>query len=93
MTNPLHVFTDRHPQTEDIQAVKEEWNRQYGKWGKQDRTLFEWMAYLTEEVGELIEAISKFAYRDGVVEDIQKEATQVAALALKIRTIVNRSSE
>jgi NTP pyrophosphatase (non-canonical NTP hydrolase) len=64
--------------------VKEEHSRQFKKWGVQKRTLFEWLAYLTEEVGELAEAISENEYRDGSTEEIKKEAVQVAALAFKI---------
>ena len=56
---------------------------QVKKWGYQERTPFEWLAYLTEEVGELSEAICDEAYgREG--ESIVKEAVQVATLALKI---------
>jgi len=61
-----------------------EGERQVNKWGIQDRSSFEWMLYLTEEVGELAEAISEYEYRKGDVRDIYKEAIQVATLALKI---------
>lgn len=65
-------------------AVFEEGKRQVRKWGIQTRTPFEWMCYLTEEVGELAKAISEYAYREGTTERIRKEAIQVATLALKI---------
>lgn len=58
--------------------------RQLEKWGVQERSPFEWMCYLTEEVGELAEAISEYIYRDGGWIDIHKEAIQAATLALKI---------
>lgn len=61
----------------------EHWN-QVKKWGIQRRSLFEWMTYLTEEVGELAEAISEHEYRGGNAIEIEKEAVQVSALACKI---------
>lgn len=66
------------------EAVQQENQRQYKKWGQQTRTPFEWVTYLTEEVGELAQAVSENAYRDGSMVDIQKEAIQAATLALKI---------
>ena len=54
--------------------IQYEYWEQVNKWGIQKRTLFEWMVYLTEEVGELAQAIS--------------EAVQVAALACKIVAII-----
>jgi NTP pyrophosphatase (non-canonical NTP hydrolase) len=67
-----------------INHVQYENMRQIGKWGIQDRSSFEWMTYLTEEVGELAEAISEYEYRGESTDNIFKEAIQVATLALKI---------
>lgn len=64
--------------------VKEENSRQLVKWGVQVRTPFEWLAYLTEEVGELSQAISEEYYRKGNNTQVRDEAIQVATLALKI---------
>lgn len=61
---------------EDIHQLK--------KWGVQTVSPFEWMAYLTEEVGELAAAITENYYYKGTQEQIKKEAIQVATLALKI---------
>jgi len=68
--------------------VGEENRNQIKKWGFQNRTLFEWLAFLTEEVGELSQAISENHYRDGIEKSIKKEAIQVATLALKIAEMV-----
>lgn len=65
-------------------AVEREDARQIHKWGVQKRSPFEWMTYLTEEVGELAEAISEEHYRGGSRFNIYKEAIHVATLALKI---------
>ena len=65
-------------------AVLSEHRRQIKKWGVQDHSSFEWMCYLTEEVGELAEAISYYEYRYGGAQEVFDEAIQVATLALKI---------
>ena len=67
-----------------VLAVVNEGKKQVSKWGIQDRSSFEWMTYLTEEVGELAEAISEYEYRGAAAARIWDEAIQVATLALKI---------
>lgn len=67
-----------------LAKVQQENVRQVNKWGIQDRSSFEWLTYLTEEVGELAEAISEYEYRGKNTANICKEAIQVATLALKI---------
>ena len=70
-------------QNDVIPILNEDLDQLY-KWGFQSVSPFEWLTYLTEEVGELAAAISEFIYRDGDPEKISKEAIQVATLALKI---------
>lgn len=67
-----------------FQEIKSENDRQITKWGPQDRNPWEWLAYLTEEVGELSEAIQQHEYRAGLISHIVNEAIQVATLASKI---------
>ncbi len=67
-----------------FEMVKEEQDRQIAKWGIQDRHPFEWLAYATEEHGELAQAISEFVYRGGLQSAVVKEAIQAATLHLKI---------
>lgn len=62
--------------------------RQQAKWGIQTHTLFEWLTYTTEELGELAKAIGDNEYRSGSKEDIIKEAIQTATLCLKIAEMV-----
>ncbi len=64
--------------------VGRENDRQLQKWGAQDHNAFQWLAFATEELGELSEAISEHNFRDGSAEDCVKEAIQVATLCLKI---------
>ena len=67
-----------------FQDVLAEQERQVAKHGVQTRSPFEWLAYLTEEMGELSEAICDAHYRGGASGHIHDEAIQVATLALKI---------
>ena len=67
-----------------INIVEAENQIQVKKWGVQDRTPFEWLAYTTEELGELSQAISEHHYRRGSANNVVQEAIQVATLALKI---------
>ena len=64
--------------------ITTEGKKQVRKWGCQDRYLVEWMNFLTEEVGELAQAISEYMYRGASLENVMKEAVQVATLAIKI---------
>jgi NTP pyrophosphatase (non-canonical NTP hydrolase) len=70
-----------HVGCENVEQIK--------KWGIQEVTAFEWLAYLTEEVGELAQAINEYEYRDGTASVVFKEAIQVATLSLKIAEIYN----
>jgi NTP pyrophosphatase (non-canonical NTP hydrolase) len=67
-----------------FEMVKAESLRQIRKWGIQDRDPFEWLAFTTEEVGELSEAICEWEYRGGLQSNVVKEAIQTATLCLKI---------
>jgi len=57
---------------------------QLEKWGVQDHEPVWWLAFATEELGELSEAISEFSFRGGLAEDVVKEAVQLATLSLKL---------
>lgn len=67
-----------------LELVSKENINQIEKWGWQDHDIFEWLAYITEELGELSNAISEYTYRDGKKKEIVKEAIQTVTLALKI---------
>jgi NTP pyrophosphatase (non-canonical NTP hydrolase) len=73
--------------------ISEEDGNQVDKWGIQVRTPFEWMAYLTEEVGELAKAVSEYVYRDGDRLDVEKEGIQVATLAMKIVSMCRQDAK
>lgn len=76
---------DRQLKTAAVwEMIANENHKQVEKWGIQDVTPFEWLAYLTEEVGELAKAISENHYRGGLTVDVVKEAIQAATLVMKI---------
>ena len=64
--------------------ISAEGDKQVKKWGVQDRSPFEWMTFLTEEAGELAQAISEHEFRDGLSDVVVREAIQTAVLAAKI---------
>lgn len=72
--------------------IRDEDKAQIEKWGYQLHTKFEWLAFLTEELGELSEAMSEYHFRDGSSDDISNEATQVATLALKIACYTHQAT-
>lgn len=67
-----------------INRLREENVRQVEKWGVQVRSIFEWLAYTTEELGSLAKAINEHHYRKGPADKVISEAFQVATLASKI---------
>ena len=71
-----------------LKSLEEENQRQLSKWGIQKRTLPEWMLYLTEEIGELAQAIAEYVYRKGSVVDVYKEAIQSSMLSIKIAEMI-----
>jgi NTP pyrophosphatase (non-canonical NTP hydrolase) len=73
--------------------LRKENDRQVNKWGIQNRSPFEWLAFTTEELGELACAISENYYRGGNAGDVVKEAIQTATLALKIAEMYRASKE
>lgn len=75
------------------ELVRLEGSRQVLCWGIQDRTPFEWMAFLTEEIGELAAAISEHHYRVGSRENVVKEAIQSATLCLKIAEMYENATQ
>ncbi len=73
---------------EAVTKVIAERVRQDEKWGyPQNNTPFEWMSILTEEVGELAEALNDALLGPNANKDLSQaitEATHVAAVAVSI---------
>jgi NTP pyrophosphatase (non-canonical NTP hydrolase) len=79
-----------------VNLIIDERKRQIEKWGNQNGNgFFEWVSILTEEVGELAEAVNETFFETqntkkerGGFENILKEAIQVAAVATAIAETV-----
>lgn len=74
-----------------LNAARVERYRQIHQWGDQSNNhLFEWMSILGEEYGELCEAVNETHFHNakhpkrGGIENVLREATQVAAVSLAI---------
>lgn len=67
-----------------IGMIQAENQRQLDKWGIQDRTPFEWIAYIAEKFGEVVTAVCEHEYRGADVRHIQKENIQLMTLCLKL---------
>ena len=74
---------------EVLEMIKAERNWQDKKWGKQNHELPIWVGILGEEYGEFCEAVNETVFdngnearKKGGVENIVKELTQVAAVAV-----------
>ena len=78
------ILIDKHLSSKILGKIVDEDYKQVKKWGFQKHSPFEWLAYTTEELGELSKAISEYIYRGGSVDDIVKEAIQTATLSIKI---------
>jgi hypothetical protein len=65
--------------------IRNENHSQLEKWGIQDRHIFEWAMWATEEFGEFIQAINEYNYeRTTDISQIIKEGIQTITLILKI---------
>lgn len=63
-----------------LRGLDHELDRQTAKWETQDHTLGNWMLILTEEVGEVAEAI----IQGRVDDDVWAEMTQVVAVLIRM---------
>jgi len=72
--------------------VQIERDRQDDKWGEQNHDPLTWGAILTEEVGELAQAVlqTRFGGALGGTVNIRREAVQVAAVAQAIVECIDR---
>jgi NTP pyrophosphatase (non-canonical NTP hydrolase) len=68
----------------DFDMIAAEDIAQIEKWGYQYHSIWEWLGFTTEEIGELSAAIAEEQFRGGDLADVTKEAIQVATLSLKI---------
>jgi len=69
---------------ENLTAILEENDRQLDKWGVQTYTIFQWITFVLEEVGEMATAVSESEFRGASRRKVFEEAIQAATLLLKI---------
>ncbi|MFZ4394171.1 MAG: hypothetical protein ACOYOU_00935 [Kiritimatiellia bacterium] len=80
-----------------MDSVVKERERQDAKWGEQNHAPEVWLAILMEEVGELSEAVLLTRFNNGPdakakggVDNVRKEAVQVAAVAVAMIEFIDR---
>ena len=66
-----------------IQVVEER-KRQDAKWGEQNHSPYQWLAILTEEVGEYAQAILHDEFGGSHAGTAEEEMLHVAAVAIQI---------
>lgn len=77
-----------------IPALEQECRNQLQKWGIQERHLFEWLAWTTEEFGEFAKAVNDFSYGRTDKHELIKEGIQTATLILKmVESVDNEAFE
>lgn len=83
--------------TTAIDAVVAERQRQDAKWGEQNHEPALWLGILTEEVGELAQAINETVFDNGDdartkggYDNMRAEAVQVAAVAVQFIEYLDR---
>jgi NTP pyrophosphatase (non-canonical NTP hydrolase) len=84
-------------QSDIIQSVLDERERQDSKWGEQNHFPQFWTGILGEEYGELCEAINETVFDNvsdkGGYQNMRKEAIHVAAVAIGFLECLERNKE
>jgi NTP pyrophosphatase (non-canonical NTP hydrolase) len=76
-----------------LEEIKSERQKQDVKWGEQNHNPIEWIAILTEEVGEASKAALEAHFRDpSQIVDYRKELIQVAAVAVAMIESLDRNN-
>ncbi|MDR2426577.1 MAG: MazG-like family protein [Endomicrobium sp.] len=83
---------------EVLKLVGDERERQDRKWGEQNHDLPLWVGILGEEYGEFCQAVNETVfdngteeYKKGGMDNIVKELTQVAAVAIACLECIKRN--
>ena len=87
--DPMYPVLHHRLVSNKFAEVEREMNRQDVKWGPAEQLphiSIKWLALLTEEVGELAQALN-----DGRQHDAYAELGQVAALAMNWMTVYGRN--
>ena len=91
--------TDEYTRTYAIMRVKDERDRQDIKWGTQNHAQSQWVGILGEEFGEYCQAVNETYLNnatkkhEGGYENLLKELTHVAAVAVNAMECLMRNKE
>jgi NTP pyrophosphatase (non-canonical NTP hydrolase) len=76
-----------------LNAVIFERERQLKKWGEQNHPSYTWLAILSEEVGEMAQAMLHTEFGGYAKGKVKEEAIHVAAVALQLVECLIRVEE
>lgn len=80
-----------------FREINEERNRQDAKWGEQNHKPIEWIAILTEKVGEVAKEVVDFHFNDNKevancqIHKYREELIQVAAVTVSMIECLDRN--
>lgn len=69
--------------------IEQENRNQLQKWGVQKHDLFKWLAFTTEELGEVSKALCEMEFRGGGKHEVINECVQTITLLMKIIEMVD----
>ena len=78
-----------------IKRVTDERKRQDEKWGEQNHHPLMWFSIIGEEYGEMCHAFNEYSFSEKpeLLEEMQKEAIQVAACCMAMIECLERQGE
>lgn len=80
----------QHPAVAILREVEAERYKQDAKWGEQNHTPAEWLAVLTEEVGEVAQEVLRHRFGGRSLRSYREELIQVAAVAVAMAECLDR---
>ena len=78
-----------------MEAIRKERARQDEKWGEPNHHPLMWFSIIGEEYGEMLKAFNEFSFDEKFehLEQMQKEAIEVAACCVAMIECINRQGE
>lgn len=75
-----------------LQKIQDERKRQDEKWGEQNHHPLMWFSIMGEEYGEMCKAFNEYTFDSDCnhLEDMQREAIQVAAVCVAMLECIDR---
>lgn len=78
-----------------LTQIKHERDRQDNKWGEQNHHPLMWFSIIGEEYGEMCHAFNEYSFKQdyALLEEMQREAIQVAACCVAMIECLERQGE